>query len=245
MIATGTRQQWERTRRTVDVEGATFHKGEWMETSRDPDLSPTVFLAEQPSDYELLSHFHKENQFQLFVEGGGSIGRQELRPVVVHYAGAYTGYGPVVSDARGLKYFTIRASFDTGYVPLARAREEMPRGPKKHATSPPVEVLTVDDLAALETLTQEVLIPASDGMGAQATRLPAAGIYPVHHLDKSVGCFVFVIQGTLRCQDRLLGPWENVFLSRGEACVLEAGPGGAQLITLWAPPKDKAYSSPN
>ena len=82
MIATGTRSLWERTRRPVDVEGATFFKGEWMDTGRTPE-SPTVFLAEQPPDYELLPHFHKENQFQLFVAGDGTIGRQGVRPLTM------------------------------------------------------------------------------------------------------------------------------------------------------------------
>ena len=58
-----------------------------METGSDPLLSPTVFLAEQPPDCEPLPHFHRQNQFQLFVEGSGLIGKEQIRPMTIHSAG--------------------------------------------------------------------------------------------------------------------------------------------------------------
>ena len=91
MIVTGTRAHGLTKRRPIDVNGTTFYKSEWMECGADPALSPTVFLVEQPPNTELVSHFHRQNQFQLFVDGAGSIGRETLGAVTVHYAGAYTG----------------------------------------------------------------------------------------------------------------------------------------------------------
>lgn len=98
-----------------------FHKGEWMESGQDPRLSPTVFLVEQPANTTLKTHFHGENQFQVFVRGSGSIGRETISPMTVHYAGAYTGYGPLLSGPEGLFYFTIRAVFRP--APRARSRK--------------------------------------------------------------------------------------------------------------------------
>ena len=97
MIVVGTRTHGQGRRRPIPVMGVTFHKSEWMECGDDPKLSPTAFLVEQPPDYALAPHFHRENQFQLFVEGSGTIGRDALGAVTVHYAGAYTGYGPLLS----------------------------------------------------------------------------------------------------------------------------------------------------
>ena len=73
MIALGRKALADVRRRPVPVVNDTFHKGEWMETGTDPHLSPTVFLAEQPPHCELLTHFHRQNQFQLFVDGTGTI----------------------------------------------------------------------------------------------------------------------------------------------------------------------------
>ena len=91
MMVIGSRVQGEARRRQAPAMGVVFHKGEWMESGDDPLLSPTVALIEQPSDFEFMPHFHRQNQFQVFVDGSGSLGRQTLAPVVVHYAGAFTG----------------------------------------------------------------------------------------------------------------------------------------------------------
>jgi hypothetical protein len=108
MISIGTRQHGAARRRPIDVRGDCYHKGEWMESGDDPVLSPTVFLIEQPPNATLVPHFHRQNQFQLFVDGGGTLGKHAVETVTVHYAGAYTGYGPLISGNQGIKYFTIR-----------------------------------------------------------------------------------------------------------------------------------------
>ena len=79
-----------------------------MDSGDDPTLSPTVALIEQPAGFEFMPHFHRQNQFQVFVGGSGSLGRHALAPVVVHYAGAYTGYGPLLAGPEGIQYFTLR-----------------------------------------------------------------------------------------------------------------------------------------
>ena len=89
MIAYGRKSVGATRRRAIDVAGDVFHKGEWME----------------------------QNQFQLFVDGQGTIGPEQIRPITVHYAGAYTGYGPIMSGPQGLKYFTIRSAFESGLIP--------------------------------------------------------------------------------------------------------------------------------
>lgn len=79
-----------------------------MASGCDPARSPTVALIEQPAGFEFMPHFHRHNQFQVFVGGSGSIGRHALAPVVVHCAGAYTDYGPRVAGPEGIQYFTLR-----------------------------------------------------------------------------------------------------------------------------------------
>ena len=173
MIVTGTRAHGLTKRRPINVNGATFYKSEWMEYGADPALSPTVFLVEQPANTELVSHFHRQNQFQLFVDGSGSIGREALGVVTVHYAGAYTGYGPLLSGPQGIQYFTIRAVCEAGFTPISEAKEKMRRGPKRHANSKPVPPLTATALSALTRTEQHTLIETGeDGKPRLTITLP-------------------------------------------------------------------------
>ena len=48
MIMVGTRENAERRRRAVPALGTIFHRSEWMECGEDSQLSPTIFLVEQP-----------------------------------------------------------------------------------------------------------------------------------------------------------------------------------------------------
>ena len=243
MIVFGTQAHGATRRRAIPVMQAIFYKGEWMESGEDPKLSPTAFLIEQPPNTTLLPHFHRQNQFQLFVDGSGSIGRAALGPVTVHYAGAYTGYGPLLSGAQGIKYFTIRAVFESGFTPVAEAREKMVRGPKRHANSLPVPPLSRATLAALAQIEEQFLIEPADGMGAQLTRLPPGAPLLPEALRGSEGQFLFVTAGSLLHGSDTLGRWDNLFLSTGDAAPpLRAGTGGAEVVAMHIPFKDAAYA---
>jgi hypothetical protein len=243
MIVVGTREHGSQRRRAIPVMQDIFHKSEWMESGDDPVLSPTVFLVEQPPDTVLVPHFHRQNQFQLFVAGGGSIGRHPLGPVTVHYAGAYTGYGPLVSGPEGITYFTIRPVCESGFVPVEGAGDRMIRGPKRHAQAGPVATLSDAALAALRQPSHDVLLaPAPDGLAAIASSLPPGGEHVSSHVPGSQGQFVFVLAGSLLHDGRRLGLWENLFAASGDPPpVLRAGEGGAQVVVLHTPPRDPAY----
>ena len=94
--------------------------------------SPQAFLVEQEANATILTHYHQQNQFQVVVGGDGTLGRHAVAPLLVHYAGAFTGYGPIVSGAQGLQYLTFRANNDPGaqFLPLsglADRVDELPR----------------------------------------------------------------------------------------------------------------------
>jgi hypothetical protein len=243
MIVVGTRDHGSRRRRPIPVMQDTFHKSEWMESGDDPVLSPTVFLVEQPPGTVLVPHFHRQNQFQLFVDGAGSIGRHPLGPVTIHYAGAYTGYGPLVSGPQGITYFTIRPVCESGFVPVAEAGERMIRGPKRHAQAGPIALVGKDALAALAEPAHDTLIdPAPDGLAAIASCLPPGTRHASEPVPGSQGQFVFVLAGSLLHAGRELAPWEHLFADSTEAPLpLIAGAGGAQVVALHVPPRDPAY----
>ena len=243
MICFGTRKNGDIKRRPIPVLDDTYYKSEWMASGENPLLSPTVSLIEQPPDSILVPHFHRQNQFQLFVDGGGVIGASDLRPMTIHYAGAYTGYGPLVAGSTGIKYFTIRSVCETGLVPISQAREKMVRGPKRHAQSGPLKIVDGSDLLALDEVSIETTIPLSDdGLGAEVVCIPAASPFKLMRHTASEGVFVFVLAGTLVYGETQLHSWESLFVSAEETAPdLAAGKSGTQILVLHTPRKASAY----
>ena len=54
-----------------------------------PADSPQSFRIEQDAGIVVEPHFHYVNQFQVVVAGSATIGRSEVGPIAVHYAGAF------------------------------------------------------------------------------------------------------------------------------------------------------------
>lgn len=243
MIAYGKQSLATARRRPLNLKGGTFHKAEWMESGEVAGLAPTIFMAEQPPNCTLEPHFHTRNQFQLFVAGQGSIGPQELRPVTIHYAGAHTGYGPLVSGSEGLKYFTIRAQFETGFVPIEQAREKMIRGPKHHKEAFVGEPSSPLALAALTGVERKAIIEPEAGLAAQLVRLPPQSRSSVAQIEGSAGHFLVVLSGSARIGGTELQRWESAFVpfadGHGE---VETTAVGAEVVALHIPNEAPEYA---
>lgn len=247
MIVTGTRAHGQTRRRLLQLpDGFSYHKAEWMESGEDPLLSPTVFLIEQHADKVLPTHWHRENQFQVIVGGAGTMGRHEIGPIMVHYAGAYSGYGPIISGPQGVMYFTIRAVHEQGAMMASRDRDRMVRGPKRQASTEryvPLDEATIAQLAAPRCV--DLIEPAPDKLAAQVWQLPPAASAQALDPAGSSGQFLMVLAGELRHAGQALHQWETVFVSADEpAQWLQAGAQGAQVLLMQIPPKDDVYHTP-
>ncbi len=240
MIVLGSAKLAQERRRQLEVQGVAFFKSEWLETDQDPLLSPTVFLVEQFPDTQVSTHFHGENQFQVFIGGGGKIGPDPLGPVTVHYAGAYTGYGPLVAGPEGIQYFTIRAVYEVG---VKTGVEQMVRGPKRHAVSTPQIPTEPSTLAALDAPEVATLIPmGADGVTAQMMRIPAGSTATGLDPATGGGQFYVVVGGELQYQGSTLQGWECLFVSSEEKPIeLRAGAGGLEVLCLQLAPKEPVY----
>ncbi|GAB7541161.1 hypothetical protein [Cupriavidus sp. 8B] len=243
MIAVGSATLARDTRHHRVLEnGFSFHRSEWMQTGSDPQLSPTVFLVEQPAHSVLPAHFHTQNQFQVFKQGSGSLGSRAVGPGSVHYAGAFTGYGPLVAGPQGLSYFTIRAAFETGANFLPVARDKLRRGPKRHAHGPTHEPRTIEQLRALKAPVRAELIGA-DGNEPEAFALQLPPFSEVNvPAARGSGQFQLVLAGELSAPECRLQEWESRFMSTGEhggAC--RAGPDGLHLLVLQMPAMAAEY----
>jgi hypothetical protein len=187
-------------------------------------------------------HFHTQNQFQVVMGGSGWLGQHEVGSGSVHYAGAYTGYGPVVAGPEGLHYFTVRAVCETGAHFVATARDKMIRGPKRHFMGAPVACASAEELAALPTLRRLALIePQLDQIEACVWYLPP-GARAEMPAPAPSGQFQFAMAGALRDGDGWLSDWESRYRCGAEpAGLLEAGPQGAQVLVLQVPAKAAEY----
>ena len=243
MIAFGTRAHATAKRRAIAAMGVTFHKAEWMDSGQDPVLSPTVSLIEQPAGFEFMPHFHRQNQFQVFVGGSGAIGAHALAPVVVHYAGAFTGYGPLVAGPLGIQYFTLRAVAESGFIPVAEHRERMIRGPKRHAQSQQIAIAPREALRRLDDIDDTfVIVLGEDGMGARLLRMPPRHSLKVEHPPGCQGQFIFVLDGAVDVAGREMGRWEQLYATCDEPIArLTAAAPGAQLLCLSVPHQADPY----
>lgn len=243
MIAVGTaRLAMETRHRRLLDNGFSFHRSEWMDSGRDPTLAPTVFLVEQPPASVLQPHFHTLNQFQVFQRGSGRLGPRRVGPGSVHYAGAYTGYGPLAAGPEGLSYFTIRAAYETGANFLPADRDPLRRGPKRHAQGPCHEPVETTTLRALRQATRTPLIE-SDPHGPQAfsLQLPPGSAVELPSARGS-GQFQLVLAGEYVTPQKRLDPWESRYLSAGEntrGCC--AGAAGLHLLILQMPHRASEY----
>jgi len=90
-------------------------------TPETPD-APSAFLAQYDPGDRSCAHFHSVDQFQILVKGGGQLGRHDVSPYYVHFARAYTPYGPLHADTdTGWTFMTLRTRYDPGAQRLPEA----------------------------------------------------------------------------------------------------------------------------
>ena len=205
---------------------------------------PQAFLIEMPADQVLEPHFHAVDQFQIFVAGSGSVGRnsEAAYPLLLHYADHHTAYGPITSGPHGYSYFTLRPKTDSGAVYLNEAgyREQLKPSRKRHHIAH-ITLSTEPVLLNRSATTQETLIvnPDKDNdslaafMLRMGPRMKTAGPSP----RASGGQYYLVLNGSLELNGVSYAPWSTIFVEPAEEpLALLAGPQGLEvLITQFSP----------
>jgi hypothetical protein len=236
MIRTGTPDAAAANRRKLRLPNGTgYFRSEFIASPFDAAPAPQSFLVEQDPDSVILPHFHVQNEFQVVVQGSGSIGRHPVRPLTVHYTGAHTGYGPITAGPGGLWYFTLRPAMDPGALFLPESRGRMQKGPKRHLLGRPLVVS--EDCARRTGASCEVaLAPQADGIGGWMLRIPPGGALAAPVLARGFGRFYLVASGRARVTGAMLARLATVFVTPEEEPVeVRAGAEGAEVLVLQFP----------
>jgi hypothetical protein len=232
-------------RRGSAADGVTFWHTLYLGTSRynmapgtpDPapdSLFPMAFLVEQDPGSTANAHYHKQDQFQLVVNGHGTLGLHEIGPVTVHFTAAHTAYGPIrASQDEGVWYFTLRNGFDPGArfmtIPENRAAlRTIPGRRHREAVAGPLPAPT----APFETL----LGPEADGMAAWRYHLSAGDAVTGPDPASGRGQYWVVIRGGLLHNGKTLPPMSCAFVYPDDAPLQgRAGDAGAEVIVMQFP----------
>lgn len=197
-----------------------------------PELFPYGFLVRQEADSTIRAHYHRLDQFQVFVGGDGRFGGAPAAGVLVHYANAWSAYGPIRSGAQGIDYFTLRAGWDkgAGWMPESAAQlRAVPGRQPRNLVYPPVEPWRAPDPAAARLT---CLGSAADGVAAWVIDLADGQGVPTLAPAAGGGQYWLVLQGELRWTDGALGPLGLLFLSRDEPALAARAVGATQAVVV-------------
>lgn len=166
------------------------------------DDGPQAFLARiEPPGGVIRPHFHTTPQFQVFVSGEGKFGKHDFSPITVHYADAFTTYGPIRSSDEGMVFFTLRRSIDGGAQFMPESRDKaagLPGKPGRSLTA----VVAAQSLAAplperdcvdFERLVED----EEDGLRIDVVRVPPQTFMRDTGVSPGGGGFWLVLHGSI------------------------------------------------
>ena len=214
--------------------------------SAETPETPMALFVEKKAQAIIPPHFHEVNQFQVVVEGQGTLGKHTVQPWTVHYTNGFTGYGPLCAAAAGLAFFTLRNRFDAGgahYFPAGQSF--MQPAPKRHHIVGP---LLLSSPAALQGLQSEtcdtVLAPEADGLAAWFLRLGPGRHTHAPDPAQGGGQYLLVAGGTLLHDGVMLPRLSCVYVSADAGpCALHSGADGLEALILQFPVAE-AYPPP-
>jgi hypothetical protein len=203
--------------------------------SSEPD-TPNSKLIEQPPGSVLRPHFHCVDQFQVVVRGSGLIGKHEVAPLTVHFAAAYTGYGPIHAGEQGLDYLVFRLGVDTGAAYLPESRDAMKPVPRQYVLSAtiPLPPLAGDGDAPAAHHESPVIAVQPNGLGASLLLLPPGDTFEAAAAPWR-GAFIHVLGGGVTMSGTFLQAGTCIALAPGESAQLCGAAFGAQLLRMQFP----------
>ena len=157
------------------------------------ERGPQAFTSTTPEGFIFPPHFHLTDQCQVFIAGSAVMPTHDVTPVTLHYADAYTAYGPINVGEGGLTYFNFRPHGDVSAEYMPESRKKMAiRGGREIVTSTRLS-LDVD----VDTLRLETLIDLHDDDLAAYEMVAAPGAKLLDAEAAGSGRFQLILDGDL------------------------------------------------
>lgn len=215
------------------------------DTTMGPDhpaaLLPHALVTDMAAGETILPHFHGVAQFQIFSGGAGSMGRHQLRPLMVQFKDHHAAYGPVVAGPQGLTFFAMRMQALNSapvYLDKPGYREKLKPSRRRNLVSPPLVLSTPPVLASRSTAAWEAVYPESydDGLSAQLLRLGRGMTVMSPSPQRSGGLYLFVVNGSLEYAQTQWPLWSMLALDHtADAVAIGGGATGLELLVLEFP----------
>jgi hypothetical protein len=202
----------------------TYRRTDFLAPGAD-DRAPQAFLVEMAAPGAVIPpHFHREDEFQVVVAGSGSLGKHALDGVVVHFADAYTPYGPIRVGPAGLTFFTLRARADAGAQYMPESRAAMVRKARRSVAAG----------VGARRATSALWPAHDDGLAAWTVATPPHAC--VEHPAGDGGRYYLVVDGAIEHAGDELARWSCVWAGpHADRPRLVAGPAGARLVVVQFP----------
>jgi mannose-6-phosphate isomerase-like protein (cupin superfamily) len=197
--------------------------------------SPQAFMLEPDAEVVIDPHFHLVDQFQLFLRGGGEVGRRSFQAPFLHFTDAYTTYGPITfSDSEAAPAFlTLRVDPDDRqrYMPGAREEKRQRSGRNLVLLNGPSQLDGVAERGRWSTVRAE-----PDGLGVFAIDVEAGGTADSPCPPGARGQYWVVLEGSMTAQEASLPSGSCAFVGPDdEPPRVSAGPEGLRLLVLQFP----------
>ncbi len=199
---------------------------------------PQAYVDEIAPNSNITPHFHQVDQFSVFLAGHGTLGRNPMPPVTLHYVDHHTAYGPIDSGPYGLSIFTIRVKSDPGGVHLHKPgyKDFLKPTKKRYLLSENI-ALSID--AVLQNrgeVSMEKVLGGeadSDGMGAFMLRM-GAGMKTTGPDPVATGGQYYLVLGGSLAYGGICYPVCSVVYNEPGDRPLEvcAGPNGLEALVL-------------
>jgi hypothetical protein len=225
-------------RERVLTDGIPVHKTTLFASQAAEFPAPTAHLIEQAPGDVVRPHFHMNSQFQVFVHGGGTLGRSRIAPFVAQYVAPHTGYGPITADADGVWYLTLRPSYPVhqpGYKPVLYLPESRPvQDPSVKKFQVRSQVFAAHDSAS-DGVPIEMISPSENGLGAWWLRLgPGEAAHAPEH-PNGLARYCLVASGYLVHDENPLPFLSLIWSTCDEIVEITAGDEGAEVMVLQFP----------
>ncbi len=193
-------------------------------------ISAQAMLVEEGPHRNLRTHYHDQDEFQIFVSGGGTNGRHPIKPLQLHFARKHTPYGPILASEAGCAFLTLRSRTDVGakFMPESRPLLDSVPDRKPWQIGVDIEFPAVSQGMALHALAG---VQDEHGLAAQALRMTPGSRMQAPSPAGTDGQYLVVLRGSLVHQGKAHEAITVIFRDAADA-VFELGAGAQGLDAL-------------